>query len=108
MRHGCVSMRMLRLQRSRMAAPQIKKALQQCANQLSKKLAKRQARAPRCAACASHAALNTACHAAQLAKARKARKKALARYIPDVARAVFSVLSKARPSRRCWLDRRGA
>ena len=57
--------------------PQIKKALQQCANQLSKKLAKR-----------------------QLAKARKARKKALARYIPDVARAVYAVLSKARPSRR--------
>jgi DNA topoisomerase-6 subunit B len=35
----------------------------------------------------------------QLAKQRKARKKALTRYIPDVARAVFAVLAKARPSR---------
>ena len=45
------------------------------------------------------APLTAARHAEQLAKARKARKKALARYIPDVARAVFSVLSKARPFR---------
>ena len=80
-----------------LSVSQIKKALQQCANQLSKKLAKRQARAVcdcfrlRCADCGPPRL--------QLAKARKARKKALTRYIPDVARAVFAVLAKARPSR---------
>jgi hypothetical protein len=36
----------------------------------------------------------------QAAKQRKARKKALARYIPDVARAVFGVLAKARKKQR--------
>ena len=52
-------------------AEEVRRALQHCGNQLSKKLAKRHA-----------------------AKQRKARAKALVRYIPDVARAVFGVLHK--------------
>ena len=91
---------------------QVRKALQQCALQLSKKLAKRQARHARTrrrcclrgmpACCAgSHPAdvprvLLLFLSPPQLAKQRKARKKALTRYIPDAARAVFAVLAKAR------------
>lgn len=52
-------------------AEEVKKALQTCALQLAKKLAKRQE-----------------------AKKRKARAKAIKRYVPDAARAIFSVLSK--------------
>ena len=55
------------------------------------------------AACASAACAHAApAHtrpwllSAQLAKQRKARKKALTRYIPDAARAVYAVLAKAR------------
>jgi len=52
-------------------ADEVRKALMTCANQLAKKLGKRAE-----------------------AKKRKARRKALQRYIPDASRAIFGVLAK--------------